>query len=452
MNIVRKDSDAVNATITIEISKEDYAAQVEKALKDYRRKVSMPGFRPGMVPIGLVKKMYGKAVLAEEVNKLVSDALFNYVKENNIEILGEPLPNETVQKPIDFDTDEAFEFVFDIAITPEFTLELTKKDKVPYYDITVTQAMEDEQIEQYMSRFGEYGQAESVEERDMVKGTMREMSGKKINEDGLKVEDAVLMPDYIKAAASKKKFIDAKKGDKIVFNPMKAYDNEAEVASLLKIAKEEVANYATDFEFEIQEITRHQKAELNQELFDKVLGENSVKDETEFRTKVREGIAAAYIDDSEYKFKLDARTMLVEKLNGIEFPDAFLKRWVSASNEKMSEETIEKDYPLMLEDLKWMLLRNRLAQDFDCKVEREDLDAYARKVARTQFAQYGMTNVPNDILENYATEMLKKEDSVRSFYEKALDEKVLDQLKEKIEIDHKEITFDAFNKMFEAQQ
>ena len=450
MNIAKKEIDQNNATVTISVEKADYAEKLEKTLRDYRKKANMPGFRPGMVPMGLIKKMYGKAVEAEEINKLVSDSLYNYIRENNLNILGEPLPSETEQPEIDFDTQENFEFVFDIAITPEFDITLTQKDKVNFYNIEVSDEMINNQVKSYTGRYGKYVQEDTVEGSDMVKGELFELDGEAVKEDGVHVEGAVLTPNYMKDEELKKLFVGAKKGDTIVFNPKKAYDNTAEVASMLKISKEEAENFTADCQITIEGITRYYEAEVNQELFDKVYGEGIVKSEEEFHNKIKESIQENLQSDSDYKFALDAREMLVKKLDKVTFPDVFLKRWLLAANENLTAEKLEEDYSKMILDLKWHLIKDKLMKANETKVEPAEVEEYAKKIARAQFAQYGMVGLEDEILDNYAKDMLKKEDTIKNIVDKVAEDKVLDAVKKAIKLNEKSISIDDFNKMFET--
>lgn len=451
MNIVRKDIDAVNALVTLQVSKADYEEKVEKTLRDYRKKASIPGFRPGMVPIGLVKKMYGKAVLAEEINKLVSENIYGYIKDNDINILGEPLPNETEQAPIDFDALEDFEFKFDIGIAPDFEISLDKKDKVKHYEITLTDEMVDNQVKQYTGRFGQYIQVEEIEEKDVVKVDLVELTAdKQANENGIKGEAGVLCPAYIKDAKQKKLFIGKKIGDIIVFNPKKAFENVAEIASMLKITKEEAENVTADFKLTVTGVTRYQESEINQSLFDKVFGEGQVKSEEEFIAKIKESIQQNLQSDSDYKFALDARTTLIKKLDKVVFPDSFLKRWVLATNTDITPEKLEEDYSKMIEDLKWHLIKDKIAKANNIQVETEDVNAYARKIAKAQFAQYGMPNVPDDILDNYVKDMVKDEKSIKNVIEGVMNDKVVHVIKENVKLDTTKISIEDFNKLLEA--
>lgn len=449
MNIVRKDIDSSNATITISIEKVDYAEKVEKTLREYRKKANIPGFRPGMVPLGLLKKMYGKSILAEEINKILSDELYKYIQENNINLLGEPLPNETDQKDFDFSTQEDFEFVFDIGLAPAFEIELNKKDKIKYYQITPSEEMINNQIKSYTGRYGKYVQEDAVEEKDMVKGVLTELVEGKEKEGGMHVQDAVLTPAYMKDEASKTLFTGAKVGDVITFNPKTAFENEAEISSLLKVEKEKVAEISADFHFTIEGITRYHEAEIDQELFDKVYGEGIVKSAEEFTEKIKANIQETLAQDSEYKFGIDAREALVKKYESLAFPDTFLKRWLLASNKNLTEETLESDYPKMIADLKWQLIKDKIAKSNDIKVEKDDVEDFGRKIARSQFAQYGMIGMDDAILDNYVKDMLKKEETLKNIIDKVAENKVLDIIKNAVKVDTKELSIEEFNKMFE---
>ena len=451
MNIVKKDLDQNNSIVTLLIEKADYTEKVDKKLRETRKKANIPGFRPGMVPAGLIKKMYGKAMLAEEINKLVSDSLYNYIRESNLNILGEPLPNETEQKAIDFDTQEDFEFVFDLGLAPEFDVELTKKDKVKYYTIAVSDEMIENQVKSYTGRYGKYIQEDEVEEKDMLKGELLEMADGKVNEDGLKVQDATLTIAYMKDDAQKALFTGAKKGDSITFNPAKAFESETEISSMLKISKEAAKTIDSDFQLKIESITRYHESEIDQELFDKVYGEGTVKSEEEFRAKIKENIQETLNADSDYKFGADAQEMLVAKYKDIVFPDAFLKRWVLSSNENLTPETLEEDFPKMIENLKWQIIKSKLERTNEIKVDNGDIDAYARKMAKAQFAQYGMSGMDDEVIANYAKDMMKKEETFRNVTDKVAEEKILAIIKNTVKLENKEITLEEFNKMFEEK-
>lgn len=451
MNITKKDLENNKAVITVEVEKTDYTEKVDKKLREYRKKANIPGFRPGMVPIGLLRKMYGKAVTVEEINNVVSEALYGYLRENEINILGEPLPNSEQKEP-DFDNNENFEFLFDVAIAPQMDIDFSEKDKVTYYTITASEEMIDNQVESYAQRYGEYKQAETVEPKDMVKGTLVELSDGKEKEEGIKVNNAVLTPDYMKDDAQKALFEGKQVGDKIIFNPKKAYDNDAEISSMLQIDKEKAKEMDADVEITIEEITRYAKSEINQALFDKVFGEGTVSSEDEFRNKVKESIQKNLHEDSNYKFALDVRELALEKNKELKFPDELIKRWLTKSNQEATEEQINNEYPTILKDLMWQLTKDYYAKANDTKVETTDVEKYAQKVATSQFAQYGMVGMNDEFVANYAKSLMEKEENVRNFAERALEEKVINSIKEKVTLEDTEITIDDFNKLFETKE
>lgn len=450
MNISLKNNDTTSGIIKIEIGQSDYAEQVEKNLKNIRKKANIPGFRKGMVPMGMIKKMYGKQALAEEINKLVSEKLYHYIQENKLNILGEPLPNQTEQKAIDFNTQEEFEFCFDVALAPEIKIELSKKDKLPYYKVKIDDEMVSKQLDAYRANFGSYDKVDEVEEKDLVKGVIAELENGAVKEGGIVVEDAILMPSYIKNEEERKKFLGAKNNTVVIFNPNKAYDGaEAEIASLLKIDKSKVAETTSDFSFEIKEITRHKDAEMNQELFDKVFGEGIVTSEEEFKNKIVEALTEQYVPQSDFKFLEDAREMLVGKVGELKFADSILKRWLLVANEKNTPEKVEEDYPQIIKDLTYHLIKESIVKDNEIKVEDADVETFAKRVAKSQFAQYGMLSVPEDVLDNYAKDMLKNKQTLQNIIERAVEEKIAAWLKEQVELEEKEVSTEEFNKLFE---
>ena len=451
MNISLQNVDNVSAVLTVQIEKADYQEKVDKSLKTFRQKAQIPGFRKGMVPMNLVKKMYGKSVIAEEVNKLLSEKVYDYIKSNNVNMLGEPLPNEEKQQVIDFDTMEEFEFVFDIALAPEFKAEVSNTDKVDYYTIEVTDEMVENQVKAYTQRNGKYDQVSAYEDNDMLKGLIAELDENgNTKEGGIQVEGAVLMPSYMKNEEQKAIFANAKVNDVLVFNPNVAYDgHDAEIASLLKIEKEAAAEMKSNFSFQVEEITRFVPGDLNQELFDQVFGKDAVKTEEEFRAKVKEGIAAQFVADSDYKFLIDARKMLMEKVGKLEFPDALLKRIMLLNNKEKGEEFVAENYEKSVEELTWHLIKEQLVKDNEIKVEQEDVINMAKDATKAQFAQYGMMTVPEDILENYAQEMLKKKENVDGLVGRVVEAKLATALKAKVTLNNKTVSMEEFNKMFE---
>ena len=451
MNVSFQNIDKVSGLLTVKLEKADYQEKVDKSLKTFRQKAQIPGFRKGMVPMNLVKKMYGKSVIAEEVNKLLSEKVYDYIKSNNVNMLGEPLPNEEKQQVIDFDTMEEFEFVFDIALAPEFKAEVSNTDKVDYYTIEVTDEMVENQVKAYTQRNGKYDQVSAYEDNDMLKGLIAELDENgNTKEGGIQVEGAVLMPSYMKNDEQKAIFANAKVNDVLVFNPNVAYDgHDAEIASLLKIEKEAAAEMKSNFSFQVEEITRFVPGDLNQELFDQVFGKDAVKTEEEFRAKVKEGIAAQFVADSDYKFLIDARKMLMEKVGKLEFPDALLKRIMLLNNKEKGEEFVAENYEKSVEELTWHLIKEQLVKDNEIKVEQEDVINMAKDATKAQFAQYGMMTVPEDILENYAQEMLKKKENVDGLVGRVVEAKLATALKAKVTLNNKTVSMEEFNKMFE---
>lgn len=451
MNISRKDIDANNVVVTITIDKEDYTEKVDKKLREYRKKANMPGFRPGNVPIGMIKKMYGSSVKADEINNVVSENLVQFIDDNKIQILGQPLPNLEKQNEFDIESDGPFDFAFDVAVAPTFDVEVDPKMAIPYYNIAVSDEMIQNQIQSLTSRFGKYETFDTVEEKDMVKGTLVEWENGKVKEGGIVVENGVLTPSYMKDEKQKNLFVGKEKGAKVVFNPKKAFENETEISSLLKISKEEVANLNADFEMTIDTVTRYIESEINQELFDKVYGENTVTSEEAFRAKIVEGIEETLVNDSEYRFNIDARKAFVDKYSDLTFPEEFLKRWLLETNKELTKEKIDEDFPKMKEDLIWQLIKDKLAIANDIKVENADIEAHAIKVAKSQFAQYGMVGLGDDMLMGYVNDLLKQEETVRSFVDRVVEEKVVSAIREKVKLDKKEISIDDFNKLFEIE-
>lgn len=451
MNVSFQNIDKVSALLTVKLEKADYQEKVDKSLKNFRQKAQVPGFRKGMVPMSLVKKMYGKSVVAEEVNKLLSEAVYKYIQDNNINILGEPLPNEEKQAEIDFDTMEEFEFLFDIALAPDFKVEVDSKDKVDYYDIEVTDDMVDNQIKTYTQRNGKYETVDVYQDNDMLKGTLTELGdGGSVKDNGIQVEAAVLNPSYMKNDEQKALFANVKVGDVLTINPFKAWDGSArEIASLLKIEESAATEMKSDFSFKVEEITRFVPGELNQEIFDQVLGKDVVKTEEEFRAKVKELIANQYTADSDYKFLIDVRKLLSDKVGKLNFSDKLLKRVMQLNNQDKDEKFVEENYDRSIEELTWHLIKEHLVKANDIKVEQDDLVNMAKEATRAQFAQYGMLSIPEDILENYSKEMLKKKETVEGLINRAVEAKLASALKTQVTLEHKTISVQDFNKMFE---
>lgn len=454
MNISFENSDKVNGLLTITVEEADFNASVEKTLKDYRKKANIPGFRPGQAPMGLIKRQFGASVRYDAVNKFVGEQLYKYIQDNNIQMLGEPLPSAKQETPADIEKPAPYTFVFDIAVAPEINVTLDGRNKIDYYTIKADDKLINEQIEMYQSRAGKYekGEEYNPELNDMLKGDLRELDAEgNTKEGGITVEGAVLMPSYIKVDEQKNLFNNAKPGDIITFNPRKAYpEGEAELSALLKVDREVAKDIESNFSYQITEIQRFVKAELNQELFDQVFGEGNVKSEDEFRAKIAEGLKPQLEANSDYKFMLDVRTYCENKVGELTWPDELLKRIMLLNNKDKGEDFVEKNYAESIKQLEWHLIKEQLVKANDIKIEDADVKAAAMEMARMQFAQYGMTNVPDEYVENYANELLKKREAVDNFVERAIDVKLSAAIKNTVSLNNKEVTLDEFNEMMKG--
>ncbi|PKP09154.1 MAG: trigger factor [Bacteroidetes bacterium HGW-Bacteroidetes-4] len=448
MNITRENIDELNAIIKVKVEKNDYAESVEKVLRDYRKKASIKGFRPGMAPMGMVKKLYGKSVLLDEVNKIVSENLTKHLVDEKLDILGEPLPSINAESDLDFDTKEDFEFAFDIAFQPAFDMKLSKRDKITYYEIEVDETMIQESIENHKSRFGETSEADMVEAKDLVKGKFEQLdTDGNLLEDGIFTEDSLFAVDRIEEENIRALVIGAKKDDIIDFELKKAFANTTDLASMLRIDKEVAEQLEGNFRFTVQSISRHQPAEVNQELFDKVYGEGTIASEKEYKNKIVEEIKASFVSSSDYKFLMDAKEKLVSKAD-LKLPDAFLKRWLVAANKELTTESVEKDYPLMQADLAWQLIKNKITEEQALKMEENELLDFAKQSVLMQFRQYGLMHIPDEQLEAYAKQTLTNEDERRKMVDRIFEQKIVEYLKETIKVENKEVSMKEFEELF----
>ena len=450
MNVTFENVSKVQGLLTVSIEKADYQENVTKALKETKKKVQMPGFRPGMVPMSLVQKIYGKAIKADEINKIIQEKVYNYIKENKIDMLGEPLPNDAKESGMSLDDDD-MKFYFDIALAPEFEVSVDKEDSITYYEIKVSDEMVENRIKDYTRQFGRYEQVDGYADNDMIKGRIVELEADgSVKEGGIEADSVTIMPTYFKEESQKKLFKGAVKGGTVVFSPSKAYNgSEVEISSLLKIKKEEVAGNISDFSLEIESITRFIEADLNQELFDGVFGKDTVKDIDDFRSKVREMIAAGFVPDSDYRFMLDARTYFMEKVGKLDFADDLLKRIIKANRKEDEQDSVDTDFGRSLEELKWHLIKEKLVEKYAVKVEEDDVKAMAREATRAQFAQYGMMNLPDELLDNYSKDMLKKRETVDGLVNRVVESKLTAALKKDVKLKKKKVSVEEFNKLFE---
>lgn len=451
MKITFENPDKVNGLMTIVVEEADYSQEVEKTLKDYRKRANIPGFRPGQVPMSLIKRQVGPQVKADSINKVLGEQLQKYIIDNKIQMLGQPMAAEG-HEPVDLEKDAPYEFKFDIAVAPEFSIELTDKDKVAYYDITVDDKIIDQQVDMFTSRSGHYDKADVYDpnERDMLVGDLRELDAEgNTLEGGIEVSEAKIMPQFIKVDDQRKLFDGAKPGDIITWNPREAYpENDYEVSSLLKIEKDKVAEHTGSFSYQITEISRFVKAEVNKDLFEGVYPGKGIETEQQFRDAIAEGLKAQFATDSDYKFLQDLRKYAEEKVGDLTFPEAILKRVMLQNNQDKGADFVEKNFDASIKELKWHLIREKLAEANGVKIEDADVTNAAKEMARAQFAQYGMNDVPEEYLENYAKEMLKKRETVDNLVERAIDHKLTLAVKDVVKLDKKSVTLDEFNKLF----
>jgi trigger factor len=449
MNITVENIDKLNAVLSMKIELADYESRVDEVLKDYKRKARVDGFRPGKVPMGIIKKMYFTPVLVDEVNKIVSESLFNHLRDNEVKILGEPLPHKDEELKVDFEKDTEFEFKFDLGLAPELNLEVTAKDKVAYYKIKVDKKQEDEHADSLLGRYGEFITVDKAGKDELIKGSLvkADKDGNDI-ENGMTVENVSMSLDMMKDDDQKVLFNGASAGDQVVFDVKKAYPNDTEVASMLRIDKAEVAMLEGTFKCVIDEVQKFEKGVIGQELFDKVYGEGEVKSEDEFRGRIREEIASNYERESEYRFVVDSREAMIKKAK-IEIPVEFLKRWMVETNENITEEQIKEDFDKYEDDFRWQLIKEHLLIQQDIKVSAEEALETAKGMAMNQYMQYGISNVPDEHLENYAKEMISKPEESRRIYDQKAEEKLVAYIKSTVTLTYKEVSSEKFRKLYE---
>ncbi len=443
MNITRENIDALNAHVIINIAKADYEEKLDKKLREYRRNASIKGFRPGHAPFPMIKKMYGTSILVDEINKLVSEGLSDYIKNEQLDILGEPMPKND-EHSFDPENSEEFTFTFELGLAPVFELSLTKKQKLTRYLIEPDAKMISDYVDNYARRNGEFIIVKEAEEKDMIKGAIASADGIITN------DDATLSVDLVKDEAIKKEFIGKKAGDTVTFDIRTAFPNDNEIAGLLRMKKEEVSETAGTFTVTIREVSRFMPAENNQELWDKVYGEGTVTTAEEFEAKVTDEIRTYFNRETDFKLKTDARDAILEK-TPFDLPDEFLKRWLVRANEKTTAEEIEKDYHHFRDDLRWQLIKNRIAKENEVKITDEEILAEAMAFTRAQFSQYGLYYATDEQITSFAREMLRKEDESRRIAEKVLDTRVLDIVIDKLKVEEKTVSIEEFNKLFEKK-
>jgi len=450
MKISKTSIDDLNLVVKIIIEKQDYEATVNETLKEYRKKANMPGFRKGMVPAGLIKKMHGKAALAEEVNKLLSRELTKYIADEKLEILGEPLPSLTEKAVVNFDSDADFEFAFDLGLSPVINIDFEKIGKLPYYEISVDDQLIDNQIEGYANRFGENVTAEVVGEKETMLGDFAQLNAEGVVVDGgISAKNVHVAVQLIKEEAIQKQFIGAKVGDVLKFNPRVALANDHEVTHLLKVKDDEIESVDCDFNFTVNTINTFIAAPVDEALIKKIYGdETEVKTIDDLREKIHTELKSNLLYSSNYRFLVDAKEALTNAA-ALELPVEFLKRWLVETNEKVTAEQIEEEFGTFRKDLDWTLIKTKLAKENELRVEEADIAAMARDMAQMQFHQYGMSNVPEEYLDNYANSILQNKEQKQKMAEKKIEDKVLEIIKEKAGLNFKQVSQKEFDDLFE---
>ncbi len=449
MNISKENIDALNAVLTLEFDKADYEPQAEKAVKDYAKRINIKGFRPGHAPIAMVKKMYGNSILVDTINTLVGNQLSQYIAENKIDILGEPLPAQD-QQPIDFDQPlDKITLKFDLGLSPEVNVTVDKNLTIPQYTITVDDKAIDAQIKNITGRLGGQEPVEVASEKSMLKGTLELGDTKN--------EKALASVEVIKDEAEKAKFVGKKAGDVVEFEIRKAYPDTTEISYLLGISKEEAEAVAEGAiaKMTLSEVSEFKEAELNNELFAKVFPKENIENEVDFRTKVAEQVAKNNEFSQDFRFALDVRKALLNAAGELQLPEEFLKRWLTAvnkDNDKFTPDVLTNEFPKFLEDLKWQVVKNRVARAHEIKVDNQDLLNQAKKQVRLQFMRYGIADVPEENLNEYAANMLKNEEQRGHIVEGALEDKLVQLAKDNANVESKNIQEDEFNKLFENEK
>ena len=434
MKIEQNRIDDLNLELSLTVSKEDYADNKKKRLSEYRKKAEFKGFRKGMVPMSLVEKMYGQNALVDSVNDIIADALNNFIKENNLKVIGEPLPSEDTPHNVWEDGND-FNFKFDLAQNSEVSFELSSEDEVPYYTITVTEAAKKEMKENILKQFGSLEEGKKAKADDFLIVDFEQ--------GDLKVEGTYVAIRSI-AEAVKASFVGVKAGDVLDVNVNEAFENETDRAAMLKVSKDELAGIEPMFKMTVKNVKTFVNAPLTEETFEKAFG---VKTEAEFEAKIEERIRAEYAQEADFRFSKDARNFLVEKAD-VKVAEKFLKRWIYVINEgKFTMEDIEKEWDLFIADYKWQMVRSYLMEKYNVKVEEADLLASAKGFAAYQFAMYGMNNVPEEQLEAFAKNILSQEEQSRRILDQVENEKTVAAIREVVTLKKKKISVEKFREL-----
>lgn len=449
MNVSMEKIDEVSARLIVSVEEQDYQEKVTKEIKQIGRTHAIPGFRKGHVPFGELNRRFGKQVASDVINNEVYEAVINYIRENKLGILGEPLPVDIQE--LDLKNKKDYTFQYEIGLAPDFNITLDKNTHLPYYQIEVSQEMIDEQDKNFRERFGSQVPGDEVDAKALVKGSIMELDENgaiKEGEDAIQVTSGIVAPMYFKSKDEGNKFLGKKVGDKVVFNPWNAAEgNTAEIASMLNIEKEKAADVKGNFEFAIAEIIVVKPADLNQDYFDGLFGKEKVKTEEEYFAEIKKMISSQISGNSEVLFRIQAEKQFVEQYGNVELPATFLKKWLVARNDGFTAETIDDEFEKMIPSLKWQLIKERIAALTEIKIEEADVMAHAKAIAANQFAQYGMTNMDDETLTDYAKRILADKNYRPRIVEEAGDIKLYAAIKEKVTLDEKQVSFDEFKEI-----
>jgi trigger factor len=452
MQVTLEKTNNLDATIKVEVVEADYAKKVDSDLRELGRTRQIPGFRKGHVSIEHLRRLFGRDVKSHVLNDEVFKAVIDYLRENKIDILGEPLP-KNVQEVDLKQADYTFEY--EIAIAPEFEVEVNKDIKIPYNTIEVSQEMLDEQDKSLRNRFGAQVPGEEVDETALVKGAIMQLDAEGnvlTSEDAIQVVAGILSPKHFQDKDEAAKFIGKKVGDKVVFNPAKAQgDNKAALASMLNVEKEKVEGLTADFEMAIAEIIVLKPAELGEEYYKEVFPGQEIKSEEEYKEALRQLVVRELAPNSDYKFNMDVQKALIDKFGNFELPAEFLKKWLVARNSELTAEKADAEFDSMIPSIKWELIKGKIAQKQDIKVSEEDMLNFAKTVAQRQFAQYGMMNMADDVITDYAKRMLEDKKYARQLFEQASDMKLFNALRALVEVDEQPVSLDEFKKLVGAE-
>jgi len=449
MEIVKENIDELNAILKVKIAKEDYYESYEKALKNVRKQIQMPGFRPGQVPASIVKKKYGISILGEELDKVLNAALFDYIKDNELDVLGQPIPKADANAQADWKNPSDFEFSYEIGIAPAFEVKLTKKDKFTYNKVKVDAELVDKQVEDFAKRHGALATVDKSIDKDMIMASFKELDeNDKVLEGGFTHSSTVAI-EFTEDEKAKKKLIGLVANDVLIIDPKTISRGAADLAAMLNISKDAAEKFDKNVELTVTEVKRMEPTNVDQELINKIYGEGTVDGVDAFRSKIEEEMSSMFKKDSDLLFKKDFANKLIKKLD-LTLPDTFLKKWIGVSNAEVTAEQVEAEYDQYAESLKWQLIENKIIKENDLKVSNDEAIEYTKELLGSQYTQYGLMIPEEEEFNNMAASVLKDEKERKKIYDALYDQKVMTYLKDAVKIEEKELSFDDFVKVAQA--